>query len=84
MTTHYLDPSDVLNSFDIGLVASLVTQGFELIAIDKTNRKKARFVLKRKDGIDEAARRYWDCCSQVDAQTFFNNLKMLKNRLYSD
>jgi hypothetical protein len=55
-----------------------------LLAIDKTNRRKARFVIRRDEGIDMAVRAYWDGKLSVDGRTMFDNLKMLKNRLYSD
>jgi hypothetical protein len=82
--TEYLDPSQTYTSFDIGLIACLLSRGFELLAIDKTNRRKARFVIRRDEGIDMAVRAYWDGKLSVDGRTMFDNLKMLKNRLYSD
>jgi len=80
----YIDPSQSYTSFDIGLVASLISKGFELLAVDKTNRKKARFVIRRTNKIDSVVKDYWDGQLHLDARTFFDNLKMLKNRLYSD
>lgn len=82
--TEYLDPSTTYTSFDIGLIASLLSSGFELLAIDKTNRSKARFVMHRTEGIDAAIESYWNSRLQVDARALFENLKNLKNRLYSD
>lgn len=87
MTTHelkYVDPSLSYSSFDIGLVAALISRGYVLIAVDKTDRRKARFLVQRASGIDAHINNYWDGKLTVDARSYFDNLKMLKNRLYSD
>lgn len=70
-------------SFDLGLVAYLLCLDFELLDLDRFMGKKARFVLRRKEGIDDEAKKYWDCKTSIDAQTYFNQLKRLKNQLYS-
>ena len=70
-------------SHDIGLVAFLLCQNFELIGLDKTIKSKVLFILKRKSGIDGEIKRYWDFNSSVDAQTYFNQIKRLKNQIFS-
>lgn len=87
MTTNeleYIDPSQSYSSFDIGLVAALISRGYELLAVDKTDRRKARFLIQRGNKIDAHINNYWDSKLDVDARSYFDNLKMLKNRLYSD
>jgi len=51
--------------------------------MDKSIRNKVLFILKRADGIDEAAKSYWDFRTTVDAQTYFNQTKRLKNQIFS-
>lgn len=87
MTTNeleYIDPSLSYSSFDIGLITALISKGYLLIAVDKTDRRKARFLIQRTSGIDAHINNYWDGKLVVDARSYFDNLKMLKNRLYSD
>lgn len=71
-------------TFDLGLAAALIAAGYTLDHLDKTNPNKAQFAFKRTYGVEETFKRFWDMKLHVDAQTYFNALKLLKNRLYSD
>jgi len=70
-------------SHDIGLVGYLLCQNFELVGLDKAVRNKVLFILKKDDGIDAEVKKYWDFKSSVDAQTYFNQIKRLKNQIFS-
>ena len=70
-------------SHDIGLVAYLLCQDFELVGLDKVIKNKVLFILKRGDKKDTEIKKYWDFKSLVDAQSFFNQIKRLKNQIYS-
>lgn len=76
------DNKNYFYSFDIGLVACLLCRGFELSGLDKAT-KKVLFIVKRKPGIDEEIKNYWDFKSKVDAQGYFNQVKRLKNQIFS-
>ena len=76
--------ADFLFTFDLGAAASLTTAGFELVSLDKTNPKKVRFVFRREAGIENVVDDYWTDRLEVKARAFFDNLKMLKNRIYSE
>jgi hypothetical protein len=69
---------------DLGLASALVTLGYELTAIDKTNRAKARFVFLRHEKIEQDVKKYWDGVLRPSARHLFDNQKMLKSRLYSN
>ena len=71
-------------SFDLGASASLVTAGFTLIALDKANPKKVQFIFRRESGIEQVVDDYWADRLEVKARAFFDNVKMLKNRIYSE
>jgi len=73
----------IFRSHDIGLVAYLLCQNLELVGLDKAVRNKVLFILKRDDGIDAEVKKYWDFKSLVDAQSYFNQLKRLKNQIFS-
>jgi len=82
----YLPLDDTQNYFyshDIGLVAYLLCQNFELVGLDKAVRNKVLFILKRGEGIDTEVKKYWDFKSSVDAQSYFNQIKRLKNQIFS-
>ncbi|MFA5232735.1 MAG: DUF5659 domain-containing protein [Candidatus Paceibacterota bacterium] len=73
-----------LYTFDLGAAALLVTAGFELIGLDRTNTRKVQFIFNRTKDIEKVVDGYWTNKLQVEARSFFDNIKMLKNRIYSE
>lgn len=80
MNDHY---SNSFATFDLGLAAALVSAGCPVSHLDKSQPQKVQFVFERKEGIDDAIQLYWANGLQISAFEYFNNLKMLKNRIYS-
>ena len=72
------------STFDLGLANTLATLKYELIKLDKTDPKKVRFIFQETKDIEQTMLKYWNDEITVPALTFFNNLKTLKNRIYSD
>lgn len=70
-------------SHDIGLCGYLLCQDFELVGLDKAVKNKVLFILKKSGGIDMEIKKYWDFKSSVDAQSYFNQIKRLKNQIFS-
>lgn len=75
---------DFLTTYDLGCSAALVSSGFELVSLDKSNPRKVQFVFKREVGIEKVVDNYWTDRLEVKARAFFDNVKMLKNRIYSE
>jgi len=71
-------------SSDISLAAALITAGYPVSHLDKQEPSKVKFVFSRDDGMDDIIQLYWNNQLKLPLLTFFNNLKMLKNRIYSD
>lgn len=71
-------------SFDLGISAALISAGFKLVALDKQNPRKVQFVFARDEGIDGVIDDYWADRLEIKARTYFENVKMIKNRLYSE
>ena len=78
-----LDGPSVFTTYDLGVSTALLCAGFELLSVDKENVRKALFVFKRKEGIDDIADSYFSDQLSVRARSFFDHLKALKNKLYS-
>lgn len=78
------DYTKYLSTFDLGAAASLVSAGFELVSLEKSNPKKMRFVFRREIGIEKVVDDYWADRLEIKARTFFDNIKMLKNRIFSE
>lgn len=78
------DYANRLHTFDLGAAASLVTAGFELIELDKTNPRKVQFIFSRAIGIEKLVDEYWADKLEVKARSYFDNIKMIKSRIYSE
>ncbi len=78
------DPTLLWTTYDLGVSAALSCAGFQLLQIEKSNPRKALFVFRRADGIDEVADQYFADRLEVKARAFFDAIKALKNRLYSE
>ena len=46
--------------------------------------KKVKFIFKRKEKLDELINKFWSDQLKVKARSLLENLKILKNRIYSD
>ena len=78
------DPAQILSTFDLGAATSLISAGYELVSMDRSNPRKVRFAFRRESGIEETLDAYWSDELDIRARTYFDNLKMLKNRIYSE
>lgn len=79
-----LEGDAVFATYDLGCSSALITAGFELLTLDKANPKKVQFVFRREVGIEKVVEDYWADKLEVKARAFFDNVKMLKNRIYSE
>ena len=77
------DNKNYFYTFDLGCSAALISMGFELISLDKQNPRKVLFIFSRKKNIDEVVNDYFSGRLKVSGRVLFDNIKMLKNRIYS-
>ena len=77
------DSSVVFTTYDLGVSTALLCAGFELLTVDKENPRKALFIFRREDGIEDVTDRYFSDRLEVKARSYFDHLKALKNKLYS-
>ncbi len=78
------DRNNFYYTYDLGAAAALVHLGFELASLDKENPRKVQFIFRRDALIEDAMKEYWSDSLTVGARGFFDTIKMLKNRLYSE
>ena len=71
-------------TYDLGTASALLCSGFELLSLDKENPRKALFIFKRESDIEEIANLYFGDRLEVRGRSFFDSLKALKNKLYSE
>jgi len=76
MTIH-----DYFTSSDLALVTTL-SLWFPIDSINKTDPTKIIFLFKREDGVDKTIESFWKKELLVEPLTFFNQLKIIKTRIY--
>lgn len=83
MTQKNLDLKDFYSTGDLAL-ATAISLWYPIDAIDKQNPRKASFLFKRDEKLDELLEVYWKRELKVEPQAYFNQLKSIKTRLYSE
>jgi hypothetical protein len=78
------DPAFVWTTYDLGVSAALLCADFELVTVQKSDPRKALFVFKKEVNIEEIANKYFSDKLEVKARSYFDHLKALKNKLYSE
>jgi len=84
MNSDSLYTQQYFGTFDLGLSSALVTAGFLLDHLDKTHPEKVKFIFIREENQDEIIQSYWNGSLKISALAYFNNIKVLKNRIYSE
>lgn len=79
-----LSDDQVYSCFDLGMSAALITAGFELLDLDRENPRKVKFIFRADAGILKVADDFWADRLEQRSRSFWDNLKNLKNRLYSN
>ncbi len=68
---------------DLGCSATLISLGHELMHLDKSEPRKVKFIFKKVKGIEETVDNYWADKIEIKARSLIDNIRMLKNRIYS-
>jgi hypothetical protein len=63
-------------------LASAIALFYPLWAINRSNPVKAEFLFERKEGLDEVIEAFWKNELKVSPLAYFQELKILKSRLY--
>ncbi|MFC1810736.1 DUF5659 domain-containing protein [Patescibacteria group bacterium] len=68
---------------DAYLASVLLSEGFVIDSMDKTNLNKVSFIFNRETALDDVIQAYWAKELKVEPQMLFANYKQIKNRIYS-
>jgi len=84
MTNKILSEKEIYKTADLALAAAIFLF-YPLEAINKpADSRKAYFLFKRGDGLDELIESYWRGELKVTPQVYFNALRIIKARLYGE
>ena len=84
MNQKILNEKDYFKSSDLALVATL-SLFFPIEVIEKDVGGKAYFLFRKdNEDFDGTLKKYWSRQLKVEPQTFFNQLKVVKARIFSE
>lgn len=69
---------------DLGLAAALVSCGNEMCDTHRDVSGRAYFVFIQTEALNRDVNDYWADALKVKARKYFDDIKMLKSRIYSD
>ena len=73
-----------INIKDLGLAAALVSSGHEVLNIYRDIDGPTYFVFTQSHQLEVNTGAYWADTLRVNARRYFDNIKMLKSRIYSE
>ena len=65
-------------------IATAISLSYPIEAIDRQNPRRAEFLFRRNDNLDALIESYWRSELKVDPQSYFNQLRLIKARLYNE
>jgi len=77
----FLKEGGFYRTSDLAL-ATVISLFYPIEAIDKQDTRRAYFIFKREEGLDELIEKYWRGELRVEPKMFFNQIRVLKVRLY--
>ena len=83
MTMTILKEGNFYQTSDLAL-ATMISLFYPIEAVDRTNPRKAQFLFCRDENLDDLIEKYWRGDLNVEPQQFFNQLRIVKARLYGE
>lgn len=72
------------NTSDFYLASCLVSMGFSVYRLDKTDPERCQFIFKRNSGLDDAIDKYWENKLKINPKIIFDSQRFLKSRIHSN
>lgn len=69
---------------DLGLAAALVSCGFIMCDARRDETGRTHFVFIETKELNQAVNNYWADMLDVKARKYFDDIKMLKSRIYGE
>lgn len=83
MNQETLKLKNCFKTSDLALTAA-ISLFYPIEAIERQNPRKAIFLFKRNESLDELIETYWRGEARVEPQKYFNQLRTIKTRLYEE
>jgi hypothetical protein len=78
----YDDIDFFLKTSDLALATAISVLGIAIEAMQETDGERMNFIFTKSDRLTDIVNRYWRGELLVEPQAYFNQLKVLKTRIY--
>lgn len=81
------EPANEWTTYDMGLACAMSLLGHPIKRIDRDpmgKSNKRSFVFDDSQDLQESVQKFWNDKIKVKAKSFFDEIRNVKNRLYSD
>jgi Domain of unknown function (DUF5659) len=78
----YDDTDFFLKTSDLALATAISVLGIAIEAMQETDGERMNFIFTKSDKLTDIVNRYWRGELLVEPQAYFNQLKVLKTRIY--
>ena len=78
----YDDTNFFLKTSDLALATAISVLGIAIEAMQETDGERMNFIFTKSDKLTDIVNRYWRGELLVEPQAYFNQLKVLKTRIY--
>lgn len=82
MTMNRLNRTNVFRTADLAITATLSVSGFIVDEMERVSPTRSVFIFNDSAELREIVRQYWRGELKVEPQAYFNQLKVLKARIY--
>lgn len=65
-------------------LAAVISLSFPMQEINRGNPRKVQFIFEENKEIEELIKKYWNKELKVEPQEYSNQLRLIKNRIYSN
>ena len=72
------------SSSDLALTACLINKGFKIVSLDRTLPSKILFQFEQTPELEQTVDDFWADRLMVSPRIFFDNIRLIKNRIYSE
>lgn len=71
-------------TYDLSLAAALVCSSFVVERLERDQSRRAAFCFAKSTKLDQAISEYWADKLRVNPKAYFDTIKHLKTRIYSE
>jgi hypothetical protein len=79
-----VNENENFNTSDLALAAALVESGHKIERLERSNPRRISFIFENSIALSAVVNEYWYDQLSVNPRSYFDTLKHLKARIYSE